>query len=392
MALQRRSPTPLVEALEDRLTPATGSAMLPAFYEALLHRSADYPGATGFAAQLDASVRPASVIYQIESSSTNEYRLDLVQSYYLRFLHRVGTEDEVMNYVTNYLDKGMADQVVEAKILGSDEYFKLHGSDNKMWLDAVYQDFFGHDDTTNDHLGDLSTETREQVAGDIMAGSDFCIAQVRAYYQQFLGRTGDGDPGRDGFAQQLQTGKMIDETIIGDILGSLEFQTTPAAQGGPQGPQGIQGIQGIQGTQGPMGPTGLAGATGPVGPMGATGPQGPQGPAATVITDSSLQGDGTANKPLGLSGFGSNTNTAAAGRVSEGYLGQIILTAGDVANGVPADGQLMSIAQNTALFSLLGTNFGGNGQTTFGLPDLRAVAPNGLTYSILTSGIFPSRN
>lgn len=34
-------------------------------------------------------------------------------------------------------------------------------------------------------------------------------------------------------------------------------------------------------------------------------------------------------------------------------------------------GQQMSIAQNTALFSLLGTTYGGNGQTTFGLPDLR---------------------
>lgn len=35
------------------------------------------------------------------------------------------------------------------------------------------------------------------------------------------------------------------------------------------------------------------------------------------------------------------------------------------------DGQIMSIAQNTALFSLIGTTFGGNGQTTFALPDLR---------------------
>lgn len=35
------------------------------------------------------------------------------------------------------------------------------------------------------------------------------------------------------------------------------------------------------------------------------------------------------------------------------------------------DGQIMSIAQNTALFSLLGTVYGGNGQTTFALPDLR---------------------
>lgn len=36
------------------------------------------------------------------------------------------------------------------------------------------------------------------------------------------------------------------------------------------------------------------------------------------------------------------------------------------------DGQILSIAQNTALFSLLGTTYGGNGQTTFALPDLRS--------------------
>ena len=39
------------------------------------------------------------------------------------------------------------------------------------------------------------------------------------------------------------------------------------------------------------------------------------------------------------------------------------------------DGQLLSISQNTALFSLLGTTYGGNGQTTFGLPDLQGNAP-----------------
>src|SRR5262245_13746399 len=35
------------------------------------------------------------------------------------------------------------------------------------------------------------------------------------------------------------------------------------------------------------------------------------------------------------------------------------------------DGSIIAIAQNTALFSLLGTTYGGNGVTTFGLPDLR---------------------
>jgi len=41
-------------------------------------------------------------------------------------------------------------------------------------------------------------------------------------------------------------------------------------------------------------------------------------------------------------------------------------------------GQLLSIAQNSALFSLLGTTYGGDGVTTFGLPDLRGRVPNGV--------------
>lgn len=39
------------------------------------------------------------------------------------------------------------------------------------------------------------------------------------------------------------------------------------------------------------------------------------------------------------------------------------------------DGQLLPISQNTALFSLLGTTYGGNGQSTFALPDLQGRAP-----------------
>ncbi|KDM92845.1 phage tail protein [Photobacterium galatheae] len=41
------------------------------------------------------------------------------------------------------------------------------------------------------------------------------------------------------------------------------------------------------------------------------------------------------------------------------------------------DGQIMQIAQNPALFSVIGDQFGGNGQTTFGVPDLMARAPLG---------------
>ncbi|MEN9488521.1 MAG: hypothetical protein RL494_786 [Bacteroidota bacterium] len=61
------------------------------------------------------------------------------------------------------------------------------------------------------------------------------------------------------------------------------------------------------------------------------------------------------------------------------YLGQIILVPYNFApvGWARCDGQLLPIAQNTALFSLLGTQFGGNGTTTFALPDLRGRVPMG---------------
>ena len=68
-----------------------------------------------------------------------------------------------------------------------------------------------------------------------------------------------------------------------------------------------------------------------------------------------------------------------------------MLTAGAVVNGAPANGQLLPISTNTALFSLLGTTYGGDGRTTFALPSLAAAAPNLLTYSICMEGIYPAR-
>jgi len=61
---------------------------------------------------------------------------------------------------------------------------------------------------------------------------------------------------------------------------------------------------------------------------------------------------------------------------------------------LPADGRLMPISQNTALFSLLGTTYGGDGKTTFKLPEPKAEVTKDfipLTQCIAVEGIFPSR-
>ena len=59
--------------------------------------------------------------------------------------------------------------------------------------------------------------------------------------------------------------------------------------------------------------------------------------------------------------------------MSEPFIGEIKLGGWNFAPRSYAfcDGQLLAISKNSALFSLLGTNFGGDGRTTFGLPDLR---------------------
>ena len=63
--------------------------------------------------------------------------------------------------------------------------------------------------------------------------------------------------------------------------------------------------------------------------------------------------------------------------MSEPFVGEIRMFAGNFAprGWAFCDGQLLAVSQNDALFSLLGTIYGGDGRTTFGLPDVRGRVP-----------------
>jgi len=90
----------------------------------------------------------------------------------------------------------------------------------------------------------------------------------------------------------------------------------------------------------------------------------------------------------------SQINTALAG--PDAFVGEISIFAGNFAprNFSFCEGQLLDIRSNTALFSLLGTTYGGDGRTNFALPDLRAAESDlkGARYIIAVQGIYPSRN
>jgi microcystin-dependent protein len=63
--------------------------------------------------------------------------------------------------------------------------------------------------------------------------------------------------------------------------------------------------------------------------------------------------------------------------MSEPFIGEIKMFAGNFAprSWAFCDGQLLAVSQNDALFSLFGTIYGGDGRTTFGLPDMRGRLP-----------------
>ena len=81
--------------------------------------------------------------------------------------------------------------------------------------------------------------------------------------------------------------------------------------------------------------------------------------------------------------------------MSTPFVGQVMMFGGNfqITGWMFCQGQLLSIAQNDILFSLIGTTYGGDGQTTFALPDLRGRVPihqgslaGGGTYSMGQQG------
>lgn len=179
----------------------------------------------------------------------------------------------------------------------------------------------------------------------------------------------------------------------------------PKGDTGAQGPPGPQGLQGPQGVVGPAGPKGDTGAQGPQGLAGADGAQGPQG-IQGVQGVPGPKGDPGPEGPPGPPGnggldprFGNNTHQPP-GEYPEDQnctLGRIYLTpagGGAYAPGLIIDpafhpGLLVNILDYPLLYSVIGTEYGGDGTVTFGLPDLHDKAPNDTWYSICANGIFP---
>ena len=86
---------------------------------------------------------------------------------------------------------------------------------------------------------------------------------------------------------------------------------------------------------------------------------------------------------------------AASALSNEDYTGSIGLTAASFCpkGTVEPKGQVLPINQNQALFSLFTTTYGGDGKTTFALPNLGdEAAPQGMRFCLVMNGVYPPRD
>jgi hypothetical protein len=206
-----------------------------------------------------------------------------------------------------------------------------------------------------------------------------------------------GPAGKSAYQTWLDAGNSGDEAAF--LLSLKGVKGDPGAQGpaGPEGPKGEDGANGQSAYQ--LWSVNNAGTeqdfidflVGPQGPTGSQGPQGPRGPAGADGQDGGNANLGTTKSVQNNGEQGGDTC----------FIGEVWLTAAEYAppGTMVANGQLLALDQNNqttqALFSILGSQYGGNGFSNFALPDLTDATPKPsigeLVYVICVNGFFPNR-
>jgi hypothetical protein len=175
-------------------TPATlNQVLVDEDYRALLNRAAEPGGLTYWSTQLNNGATPNSVGMAIANST--ESQTDIVTNDYQSFLNRA-PDSGGLAYWLGHLQSGRTPDQVAAGILGSAEYFADHGSTNRGFISALYQDVLGR---TPDSGGNTfwlnalaSGVSRTQVAFDFLTSPEAATDRVTsADYSGILNRSPD---------------------------------------------------------------------------------------------------------------------------------------------------------------------------------------------------------
>jgi hypothetical protein len=194
-------------------------------YLDVLQRPVDKPGLDFWAGQLDAGAIQRARFAQTLVSSV-EFRSLEIQPLYTNWLHRT-VDAPGLKFWTDSLAAGLPLEGVKSFIFGSDEYFKLHGSNNDSYLKAVYQDLFnraidsGGEQFWLDRMQNHGL-TRVVLANAFVRFPEAENTLVKGYYQLYLHHAPDS-AGLSFFSTALQKGTLRDEDVVKALVATDEY-------------------------------------------------------------------------------------------------------------------------------------------------------------------------
>jgi hypothetical protein len=221
-----------------------------AVYEDLLNRPADPAAYTAFAAPIvNGTITDTQMAMDVLIS--NEYRTDLITSYYQSYLSRSPQPMDITAWL-NFFGGGGTDEGLQADLFGSNEFFQKQGATNASFVTAVYADLLNRPPgsgelTTWVNLLNSSSLTTTQMAAGVLGSVEYDGDLVTGYYARFLNRI-PGNAELNTWVNDIQGG-ATNEQVIAAILGSQEFfdlAQQPPAQGQTSTPEpGTFGLAGL---------------------------------------------------------------------------------------------------------------------------------------------------
>ena len=157
-------------------------------------------------------------------TSSAEYKAELVNGWYQRFLHRPATAGEISSYQFLLLH-GTTDKQVLAFLLGSDEYFNNAGGTNQGFVNQLFQDLLGRSPNPPESaalLGLLGQGApRTQIVQLILGSAEYEGLAVQAIFMRFLHRAAT-DPELNFLRLWLQNGAS-EEAVIDYVMATDEY-------------------------------------------------------------------------------------------------------------------------------------------------------------------------
>jgi subtilisin-like proprotein convertase family protein len=212
------------------INPSDNGFFVSGTFHDVLSRASDTQGFINSIAPIDATRLAQLPTFANHFVFSQEYFRDLVQRWYTKYLMRstLPGASETDPWVTA-MTNGMIDEQVIANLVGSTEYFGLHGSTNPGFLTGAYLDILGRDlalDPSGEafYLNQLANGvSRTTVALELLTSGEYRRNLVSGYYSSFLGRTvSPSSTEVAGWVNAIANG-MRDETVISNFISSQEY-------------------------------------------------------------------------------------------------------------------------------------------------------------------------